>query len=328
MKEHHMSGWHEQVRHLVQLATLAPSVHNTQPWRFVELADGIDVLPDPSRQLDVLDPVGRLMHLSCGAVVHHLRIGARGMGLDAAVELLPDGPTGERVAHLALTSGEPPTAAELALAEALLRRHTYRGRFDDRPVGDAVLALLQVTAEQEGAALTQVTGTDDQVRLEVLLDRADAAERSSEAYVAELALWVRDDVSNGDGIPTSAVGSAQQRTSSVKLREFLPGQVPVSAPGMPAPAEQPALVVLLTEQDDRRSWLQAGQALGAVLVQAADLGVVAQPLGQATDFEGFRTRLATELHLVGSPQLVLRLGYAQAPAETPRRPVEDVLVAG
>ena len=51
----------------VQTATRAPSVHNSQPWRFTHDPDGLDLYADDPRRLAVLDPTGRQVHLSCGA---------------------------------------------------------------------------------------------------------------------------------------------------------------------------------------------------------------------------------------------------------------------
>ncbi len=67
----------EQLRQVVQAALLVPSVHNTQPWRFVERPDGLELHADPARRLAVLDPDGRQQHLSCGAALFHARAAAR-----------------------------------------------------------------------------------------------------------------------------------------------------------------------------------------------------------------------------------------------------------
>ena len=47
----------------------APSIHNSQPWRFCRTEDGVDVLVDPRRVLPVSDPEGRAARVSCGAAV-------------------------------------------------------------------------------------------------------------------------------------------------------------------------------------------------------------------------------------------------------------------
>ncbi len=77
-------------RRIVQAATCAPSVHNTQPWRFASCEQGLDLYADDSRRLPVLDPRGRQLHLSCGAALLHAQVAARGFGLTAEPQLLPN----------------------------------------------------------------------------------------------------------------------------------------------------------------------------------------------------------------------------------------------
>ena len=71
-------------------ATLAPSVHNTQPWRFVLRPGVLDVYADRSRQLLVLDPTGRQLHLSIGCAAFNARVSLAASGTSPAVRRLPD----------------------------------------------------------------------------------------------------------------------------------------------------------------------------------------------------------------------------------------------
>jgi hypothetical protein len=83
-----------------------------------------------------------------------------------------------------------------------------------------------------------------------------------------------------------------------------------------------------TESDDRYAWLLAGRALGRVLLHATTAGLAASPLTQALDWPATRQQLRSRLHLVGHPQMMLRLGYppaGQPPVTSGRRPVADVL---
>jgi hypothetical protein len=43
----------------IESASLAPSLHNSQPWRFRIDGTAIEVYADRARQLRVLDPAGR-----------------------------------------------------------------------------------------------------------------------------------------------------------------------------------------------------------------------------------------------------------------------------
>ena len=89
-----------QVAHLVATAARAPSVHNTQPWRFLAREDAIELHADPGRRLHV-DRGGREMLISCGGALFGLRLGIRELGYLPVVELLPDGPPGPAGPRLA-----------------------------------------------------------------------------------------------------------------------------------------------------------------------------------------------------------------------------------
>lgn len=315
----------QQLRHIVQIAGLAPSVHNTQPWRFALLEDGLELRADPTKGLPVLDGDGRQLHLSCGAALYHARVSARALGLHARVRLLPDPLDPTVLATLVITPGPPPRFEEVQAATAILHRHTFRGAFDPAPVPEPLIARLREVAEAEGAVLRRVSSPDDVVQLAVLLDHASRDEERDPAYRAELQRWLRTDPASADGLPVDVV-NLRADGSTVRQRDFV-GQHPEGVDGSQPAADRPLLLVVGTAQDDTESWLRAGQALAAVLLVAADVDVQAQPLGQVTDTTGYRRRLQSALSMIAMPQLVLRMGRApRAAAATPRRDLEDVLV--
>jgi hypothetical protein len=163
----------QQVREVVALASLAPSVHNTQPWRFSWDGDSLDVYDDPARAVPVIDPTGRERVLSCGAAVENARLAIRGLGRQCDVDLLPDPAEPTLLARLTPGAAEEPTPSEHALLEAVPRRYTDRGRFLPTPVDAEVLDRLRVAAEGVGAWLRPVQSTDERVALSVLLSHAD-----------------------------------------------------------------------------------------------------------------------------------------------------------
>lgn len=82
----------EVVAELVAAATLAPSMHNTQPWRFQfdPAGETISLYADPARMLPVADPDGRSLHISCGAALFNLRLAVAVAGRQPVVRLIPD----------------------------------------------------------------------------------------------------------------------------------------------------------------------------------------------------------------------------------------------
>ena len=318
----------------VERASRAPSVHNTQPWRFVAHDDVIELWTDPSRGLPVVDPDGRARHLSCGAALLLARVAAAGLGSGVRVAVLPDAAAPEHLADLQLTGAHQPDEDERALAAAVEVRHTERGAFDDSPVPPELVRPLSDAVHAEGCWLRVVDSADDAAAVTVLLARADDVQSADPAYREELRQWTGRDEDSGDGIPASAVPaeSPAERGSSYRLRDFDADRDEREPrwSGEPPRPEHPLVVVLGTEHDDPAAWLSAGQALGRLLLTATVQGLVASPMTQALEVPDTRSRLAAELGLVGHPQMGLRVGRAAQGSTTTegrahRRPVEDVL---
>jgi hypothetical protein len=73
---------------IVAAATRAPSIHNTQPWRFVAGPDRLDVYLDTERALPVLDPTGRQQIISCGSAVEFAVVALTAAGYNGEVDLM------------------------------------------------------------------------------------------------------------------------------------------------------------------------------------------------------------------------------------------------
>jgi hypothetical protein len=317
----------------VSLATRAPSVHNTQPWRF-RIGDGqVECFADFTRQLEVLDPTRRQLYVSCGAALHHLTVALRAAGYDSTVHLTDTDNTaaGEAVpiATVQVAVGPPASTADVALAAAINERHTQREPFADRKVEHAALAGLRHTTETQGAWLAILDSREDQITLAVLLNHADQAELANPDYQRELHNWRRTEPAT-DGIPTSALPTeTTARHTEVPVRDFTAGDphppTPTDIPDGPTPDERPALLILGTDDDSPTQWIHAGQGLSALLLAATTQGLRASMLGQVIDLPATRSQLRTLLRLIGEPQMVLRIGYGPAAPATPRRPLTEIL---
>ena len=321
---------------VVAAATRAPSIHNTQPWRFTATEARLDVHTDPKRALHALDPSGRQRIISCGVAVEFAAVTLRARGRDVTVELLPDPADPDHLARLTVT-GEHHEPEDSDLAAAIERRHTSRAPFLPQAVPGELVEQLQRVAGTFTVWLKPITESEEEVATVFLIARAEELEQGEPEYVAELQSWLRTDPAAVDGIPVEAVPSEDPATrpSNWLIRDFVVGSRPADRPvfrevdaDAPPPAvERPTVVLMGTEDDDRRAWLDAGRALGAVLLRATIAGLAASPLTQALDWPATRAQLRRRLSLVGHPQMLLRLGYAST-ADGPvtgRRPVGEVL---
>jgi nitroreductase len=319
---------------VVAAATRAPSIHNTQPWLFTPAGDRLEVRLDPRRALPVLDPTRRQQVISCGVAVEFAAVALRAAGHDVAVDVVPADGDPDHLATVRVTGDRAVQDADRALAAAIPARHTQRAAFADRAVPAEMLDRLQAAAGAYGVWLETVSRSDAELTAVALLSRAEEVEQREPAYRAELEQWLRAEPGAPDGIPVGAVPGEDPATrpSNWLIRDFLVGQriaqvrPPVRDDDPPPLVERPAVVLMGTSGDDRYAWVQAGRALGRVLLEATAAGLAASPLTQALDWPATRARLTVQLSLVGHPQMLLRLGWPTVPAvATGRRPVAEVL---
>src|SRR5712692_7561356 len=196
----------EVFEQLLQAAVAAPSMHNTQPWRFRvrQASRTIELRADPARQLPYSDPDGRAVHIACGAAVFNLRLAAAVAGWQASVLLLPDAGTPLLLATIRLGGRYRVGVAERELHAAIEQRHTNRQPFSSRSVPPGVLAEMAEAARLEGAIL-HIPDHDESVRLLHLAADAERDLLTDLRYLAELARWTGGQ-RDREGIPDSALG--------------------------------------------------------------------------------------------------------------------------
>lgn len=308
---------------LVADATLAPSIHNTQPWRFRGHDDVVDVYADAARGATVVDPWGSALALSVGAAVLNLRLSAAvRLRREPVTRLLPRPAEPTYLASVRLAGPRAPTVVEQALFAAIPRRHTSRAPFTERRPPAETLERLQTAARAEGALLDVL----DPARTALVLQLAGQAERTwadDAAYRAELARWTTEDPDRDDGVPVAAFGPRDRLSH---LRDF---GAAAHVEGRPSASFEPnpLLAVLSTTADRPADHLRAGQALQRVLLTATDADLSVGLLHQPVEVPDLRRILRDPRHGPAYAHLVLRLGYAvDLPAGSPRRrPVSTVL---
>jgi nitroreductase len=310
----------EVIDGLLWSATLAPSMHNTQPWQFrvLRASQTIELSADPSRMLRYADPDGRAVHIACGAALFNLRMAIAMAGRQPVVRLLPDAGQPLLLAVVRLAGPYRPGEVESELHAAIPARHTNRQPFSNRRVPPGVLSELADAAALEGAVL-RFPGDEESARLLRLASDAERDMLADPAYRAELAHWVGGS-RDRDGIPDSALGP-RDPMSETPTRDFTPAQH--QALGYAWFEESPQLAVLSTATSTPLDWLRAGQALQRLLLTATARGLATTPLTQPLE-----TADSWMVRDPGSgieiPQMILRIGYGLPVTGTPRRPVSDV----
>ncbi|MEP6853280.1 MAG: nitroreductase family protein [bacterium] len=314
------------LRNAASRAVLAPSIHNSQPWRFVVRPNALDIYADRSRTTPVIDPTRRQMAIGCGAALFGARAAIAADQLDAVTTLLPDPAQPDLLASITVIGPAPTLDRDAFRLDAVAEsRHSNRRQFAAEPVPDDVLDVLSHAAQVEGAWLQPIRSEADRVAVAVISQHADALQNADPAYRSELRHWTTADADRADGVPAGAVPHVTGAShDDVPIRDF-DTKGAGALPGDTQSSGNQTMVVLGTAGDGMRDWLIAGQALGRVLLELTDAGLVSSIMSQVVESPGTRQQLRSDLRLNGHPHLMLRIGTAAPTPPTPRRPMSEVL---
>ncbi|KAB2899121.1 MAG: hypothetical protein F9K40_10630 [Kofleriaceae bacterium] len=295
----------------VSAARMAPSSHNTQPWRFRLVGDRLELHADPRRHLSVIDGERRQLIESGGCALFNARIAVRAMGFADEVAVFPDPEDPDHLATLRLGPRMISDDVDLELMRAIPLRRTNRRPFLNRPVSLASSMSALESASRPGVWFGRLD-PDQKRRLGRVIDEADRTHHANPVYRAELLHWL--------------VEPGKHRSDGIPLEE--------RAYRLPLPLEKelvrtaPLVMVIGTAGDAPSDWLAAGEALEALLLHATLRHLSAAFLNQALEIPGLRREVTNIIGRGEHPQMILRLGYPEQPIEhpAPRRSLEDVLL--
>ncbi|MEM9163218.1 MAG: hypothetical protein AAGC54_09135 [Cyanobacteria bacterium P01_F01_bin.4] len=326
---------------LVHFATLAPSGHNTQPWKFAIGENTIRLYPDFARRLPVVDPDDHALYISLGCALENLLIAARHYGLEADVSLFPDGADSANpdsnciVVQLTQTiTGPPVEKTEDPRFDAIPKRQTTRCAYDGYPLPEDDLVHLTRAAEQPGIQSRVMTAPQDIERMVGFIEKGNRLQFRDTGFVKELISWIRfnhgEVVNRHDGMTAAMMGLPR-----VNIPRWL-GQTLMKIRATPdAQAKQfaaltrrsPVLMLFIAEKNDKAHWVNLGRSFERVALTATVLDIKHAHVNMPCEVLSVRAKLRQQLGLAeeAQPLLLIRLGYSEAMPYSPRRPLQQVL---
>lgn len=318
------------VTSVVEVARRAPSIHNTQPWRWVLRGQEVEVRADRDRQLHVADPDGHSLLISCGAALTLTEIAMHAQGWQIDTQRWPVAGDRDLLARIRVTARGARDPQSVAQAEAAQRRRSERRPFGDGALSGSIIEQLRHAAAGPGVFAHFPSRADEMLDVAVAISHADRSQRDDPAYAAEMARWVRAADEPAEGVPVTSVPhvpAGEPRHTDIPLRDF---EIGMSGAQLidTSVDERPLIAVIFTPSDSEEEQLRAGEAMMRLMIAAELAGISSCALSQSIDMLAFRERLRTLMAWTDNPQMMLRLGHRPVgePAPlAPRRPVGDVL---
>ena len=317
-----------QLREIVRYGTLAPNAHNTQPWTFAVAPGTIRIHPDYRRRSPHGDPGDRELWLSLGCALEHVLLAARRAGYAPSVDYLPaDEP--EECLRVRLAPAAPDDSDPLFAAIPV--RHMNRRAYDGRPIPPADLAALEQAVSQRGVRAVILTDEADFERVIALVDEGFRWQRANPDFLRELRSWIRFSpktvAEKRDGLTARAVGKPQIPEAMGQLILKMMNVLGVEAREIAGRIRSSsALLVLVSDENDKPAWARAGQGLARIKLRATERGIRCSHLNNNWQWDVIKRPAQEALRLgAAHPQVTIRLGYAAPLPPAPRRRLEDVL---
>ncbi|MBT0567180.1 NAD(P)H nitroreductase [Williamsia sp. CHRR-6] len=318
---------HEVIIEAVRVAGLAPSLHNSQPWRWVRSNAALHLFGVPQRRLACADPTGREYRISLGVALDHLRMALDAAGWSAAITVLPDPSQPDHIARVQMARRQVVSPSADRRVRAITERFSHRLPMDAPVDFDEFTAALSELTDTGPVAFSQVQVSHLAAVAEA--SRLNDLERSSDwRYHSELSWWTGTTVSSVEGVPATSLLTDNEYDALLVGRSF-PRVIRAGAPATEDDAAQ--ILVLDTTGDEPADHIACGVALSAILVEAQMRGLATCVVSDVTELPASRAMLCAaggDPHRVGRfPQVLVRVGTARGEVVLPRsnrRPVDDI----
>ena len=311
---------------LVRYATLAPSSHNTQCWKF-RLEDGaISIFPDLSRRCPAVDPDDHHLFVSLGCAAENLIQAALANGLMGHAGF---DATGANALRVALERTKPVASP---LFQAIPERQSTRGEYDGQPLARHDLELLEKAGTGEGVQVIVLT---ERKAIEAVLEfviQGNTAQINDPAFLNELKQWIRfsvdEAVRTGDGLYAASSGNPAVPTwlGSLLFSLFF---TPKSENDKYAKhlRSSAGIAIFVSDSPNPAQWVEVGRCYERFALQSAALGIRNAMLNQPVEVSTLRPQFAGFLGIgKRRPDLVVRFGRGPKLPSSLRRPIQAVLV--
>lgn len=314
------------LRELVRYATLAPSSHNTQCWKFQLEDSSISILPDLSRRCPAVAPDDHYLFVSIGCAAENLVQAALANGLHGNVAF---DDSARKVLRVFL---EPTKAVATNFFNAIPERQSTRAEYDGKPISTSELALLENAGQGNGVRVILLTEREAMEKVLEYVVKGNTAQMNDRAFVEELKAWVRfssrDAVRTGDGLYAASSGnpSVPPWLGGLLFGLFF---TPKSENDKYAKhvRSSAGIAIFVSEAENPAQWIEVGRCYERFALLSAALGIRNAMLNQPVEVSALRPQFATFLGIGGRrPDLVVRFGRGPKLPSSMRRPVDAVLL--
>lgn len=313
----------------LQFGILAPSVHNTQPWKFEIQNKQIFVIKESARVLTVGDPTGRETWISLGCCVQNIVFALQSFGIRPEVTI-DDEAAGKIKIHW---TNEPAklVCKDKGILKSMLARQSYRFPFTNEAIEQRTLIDLEKSWKKAG---TTIKTSEDPKIIQAtagMSSQAISAAMNRKDFSQETLDLLHGSGTRGfTGIPAKALGISTYSLQIQKLKNQI-NSVAKSEQSKEFKllSNAAAVAYVFSKGDVPKYWLDAGRAYESLALRATSLGIAHSTHAAMVEGPEYHKEAAELFNTQGRLLAVVRLGKKPAEhsvAHTPRLDLESVML--
>ena len=313
---------------LIRAAIQAPSGHNSQPWKFYIDSSSIEIVPDFTKALPVVDANHRELYISLGCAVENLCLAAKEKGYRPAPSITQKDDSTYSI-RVELTEEQ---VQKDPLFQAIDTRQTNRSAYSHRMIDPDTISMIREVSCQEGTQFSMYPRKSETYNtLSEYIYRGNAIQMQDKAFKKELLSWIRF---NKKHIRKTKDGLTHEVMGTPATPSFL-GKLIVGLFLKPDPQNKTDrkklessshLVLFTTKNNTPREWIALGRTLERFLLKTTSLGIANAYMNPPCEVKALAEELRGGLTKNREyPALLLRIGYAEPMPYAPRKKVEKVI---
>jgi hypothetical protein len=312
---------------MVEQAVKAPSGHNTQPWLFKIYESSLEIRPNMTKSLSVVDPDNRELFISLGCAAENVCLAAAQKGYSTSVSVASDGVITIEL-HKLDGVEKSPLFAQIPIRQT--NRSVYRGKMIP---SDTVALLKKIPMLDQVQLYAYANKSREFEIVKLLVERGNTLQMKDQLFTDELKSWMRFNESSskktGDGLSYYSVGAPSMPTFIAKplVGSYLTPEKQNKG-DMEKIESSSHIVLLTTKHNTIGEWVALGRSLQRVLLQTTAWNIANAYLNQPCELPQLREELKTQLHLPEGeyPTILLRIGYAEKVPYSKRKDVKESLL--
>jgi nitroreductase len=317
----------QRLKFLINFGLLAPSGHNSQPWKFRIESNSVIIAPNFSRSLNHSDPNNRQLYISLGCCAENILIAADYYGFQTETKVVNK--TGHSEVHLLFNSTLATKVSDNTshLIFSIPKRHTNRNRYLIKALpSEIVNELASISTENVKVEIVQ---SEQKNKLAHIAHAATIEIMDDQKFRHELSDLLNSNYTNskigmtgaGFGIPgplSLVLAKIIKMTNINRLTR---------KPDLALLVQQtPAFLIVQTPSDTTMDWINCGRIFENFWLRAERIGLAVAPLAACIQLKQYSKQLKEVLQTALYPQIFSRIGFSQKPGlPSPRLSLEEVL---